>query len=1053
MANVKVGANASDFKKEMKSMLGEMKLINSELSLCNERTKDYSDSSKALEEKLEKLTKKEDIQNRMLKTQREEITKLNKDMQKEITEEKRVAEAIAKKQKELEKSTKETGKNSDASKKLGKELKDLQKDYKVASNNIENTNKKLETATIKANKTEKELIGLRREIKAVSTQAQNMKINNLVNGLNKVGTSFTNVGSAITTGVLVPFSALVLATGNMASDLEESMNKVTVCFGDSTKSVVDFAETSLKSYGISKQAALDMTATWGDMATSMGLTQEEASKMAIKIAGLTGDISSFKNVRTDISKTALTGIFTGETESLKQLGYVMTQANLEAYALEKGMLKAPKTSAKYEEASINLKIAQENLLKVTEKYGAKSLQTEKAMMRVTNAETKLVKASNKGLRDLSQKEQVQLRYNYILEKSKNAHGDFARTSQGMANSSRTLGETIKELGTNIGTVVLPPLTDLTNKAVVTTGEFVKWADENKRIVEELLKLGKVVGVSGLVSLGIGKLSTLMGKVTLGFTNFKGKVANVDNALRKFNPAISSSFSLLNPWTVAIMAGGVALGYLATRESEAEYQARKQYEAIKAQSDAYRELEQTTRETAESRLGEIEQAKNLKRELDGLVDKNGKIKKGYEDRVSFITQQLAEATGAEINIVDGVIQKYGDLEQKITDVIEKQRIQAILEGQKTLYQEAVKNIDNAYKQFEKIKSEYENAEKANMASIDALRMKYGANWLEDLKYNSAITNDIEYQNYLKSKGIMDQKRASYNTLKGDIKKYNENINLYERNSVLAASKNKEDWKKIKNEYTATYKDGSHERIKQLEEEIRIEKLKLNDYKKLNKETDDNVTRNRVKGSETRIKQLEKELNSNKSTLDKGKKELGDKSKEIGKEITNGLNNKSGAEKAGKDIVNGVKNGIETEETNLFTTMGKLASNLLKNFKDKLGIKSPSREFAKLAKYIPDGIEMGINDNTKVATGAINTMASGMVNTFNPSLNATVNTKTLKDTNNNLNLANIRANGQETYVIVENKVYMDSKEISNFTVDKTIRKINYLDSRNKLAKGMR
>ena len=81
-----------------------------------------------------------------------------------------------------------------------------------------------------------------------------------------------------------------------------------------------------RAYGISRTSALDMAAYFGDMSTSMGLTQAKAAQMSKEIVGWIGDISSFKNVSLDVAKTAASAIWTGETESIKQLGVVMTEA-------------------------------------------------------------------------------------------------------------------------------------------------------------------------------------------------------------------------------------------------------------------------------------------------------------------------------------------------------------------------------------------------------------------------------------------------------------------------------------------------------------------------------------------------------------------------------------------------------------------------------------------------------------------------------------------------------------------------------------------------------
>ena len=123
-----------------------------------------------------------------------------------------------------------------------------------------------------------------------------------------------------------------------------------------------------------------MAALFGDMATSMGYSQDAAAQMSMALVNLAADLASFKNIGIDQASTALKSIFTGETESLKELGVVMTQANLEAYALAEGYTTA---------------------------YTA-----------------------------MDQAQQVAVRYQYVLANTQNAQGDFARTSDSTANQLR-----------------------------------------------------------------------------------------------------------------------------------------------------------------------------------------------------------------------------------------------------------------------------------------------------------------------------------------------------------------------------------------------------------------------------------------------------------------------------------------------------------------------------------------------------------------------------------------------------------------------------------------
>ena len=248
----------------------------------------------------------------------------------------------------------------------------------------------------------------------------------LNSGLNKVGSHLGTIakkaaGAAYTglkrmtalsfTGLVTGLGATAAATyklSEMASDLEETKNKVDVAFGSglgnfdgAASDVIEWSKTSTTSMGLAQQTALDTAALFGDMGTSMGLTKDAAAEMSMSLTQQAADLASFKNMGIDEVTTALNGVFTGETESLKRLGVVMTQANLEQYALKKGM--------------------------------------------------------GKTLDQMTEAEKVQLRYNYVMEKTKNATDDYKRTGGGFANQLRTLTENFKQLGAVLGSMPMGKL--------------------------------------------------------------------------------------------------------------------------------------------------------------------------------------------------------------------------------------------------------------------------------------------------------------------------------------------------------------------------------------------------------------------------------------------------------------------------------------------------------------------------------------------------------------------------------------------------------------------
>lgn len=267
--------------------------------------------------------------------------------------------------------------------------------------------------------------------------------------MQKVGQGMTDVGKKMTVGLTLPVVGFGVASVKMASDLNETINKVNVAFGDSANKVQEWGKTTLTQLGLAKGSALDAAALFGDMATSMGLPQEAAAEMSMKMVGLGADLASFKNISFEEAQTALAGVFTGETESLKRLGVVMTQTQLDAFALAQGL--------------------------------------------------------GKTTSEMSQAELVNLRYAFVMDKTKNAQGDFARTSDGTANKLRIAQETFKETSATIGQNLLP----IVNKIA---GAFASWT---KKFGELSPNAQKIILIVAAVVAALGPMLMILGQVAMG----------------------------------------------------------------------------------------------------------------------------------------------------------------------------------------------------------------------------------------------------------------------------------------------------------------------------------------------------------------------------------------------------------------------------------------------------------------------------------------------------------------------------------------------------------
>ena len=138
----------------------------------------------------------------------------------------------------------------------------------------------------------------------------------------------------------------------MASDLEEVQNVVDVSFGDMADEVEKFANSAVQNFGMSALTAKRMASTFMSMANGMGLAAKDGKNMSLQLTALAGDMASFYNVEQDVAQTALNSIFTGETESLKKFGIVLTEANLNAFALSRGITKSYNAMSQAEKVAL-----------------------------------------------------------------------------------------------------------------------------------------------------------------------------------------------------------------------------------------------------------------------------------------------------------------------------------------------------------------------------------------------------------------------------------------------------------------------------------------------------------------------------------------------------------------------------------------------------------------------------------------------------------------------------------------------------------------------------
>lgn len=279
-----------------------------------------------------------------------------------------------------------------------------------------------------------------------------------------------------------------------------------------------------------------------------------------------------------------------------------------------------------------------------------------------------------------------------------------------------------------------------------------------------------------------------------------------DSVKKTTDAVKTLFALIaaNPFLAA--AAGVAAIVTAIvamkKESKAARDAmiddmtaesRALSDSVQADIDKMNELNRTAREQTEVDLSKTYRTESLYKELQGLVDKNGNVKKGYEDRVNYITTELQEATGIEIQLIDGVIQKYGELQAQIDETIKKQRAQIFEQNYADVYNEAL--VQNSQAASKLVQAQNQRSESQSIIDEYNNRVKAMFDGKEQSS-NPYLTRDFTYEEIgtasLKTLGNWEQwgvfEKNEIDELEAALKNRDNAVNSYQDEKISVKRRN-------------------------------------------------------------------------------------------------------------------------------------------------------------------------------------------------------------------------------------------------------------------------
>jgi len=488
------------------------------------------------------------------------------------------------------------------------------------------------------------------------------------------------------------------------------------------------------------------------------------------------------------------------------------------------------------------------------------------------------------------------------------------------------------------------------------------------------------------------------------------------------------------------------------ESDIEIESiMKRNEERKKYLDTLNKEKEAIQEELNSGLAQIGYVKNLVTELESLVDANGKVKEGYDGRVSFILNELNNACGTEYQLINGTIDKYKDLKKSINEVIKTKEAEIRLEANQKKYAQAKEEQQKIYqekkKALEDLKKAQEDLKKAEeewilIGDVGNIKPQYLAD-LEDKVNELQGTYDGLVNKWQENAEIIIKtENLQVAIIEGDSKKIEEAITelsaTYEiegkkRNATLAEqiemqqsfaeeSKRiyKETGKEINEEEEARLNSGIETLARKLaeqtttvenltEDQIEAWKVLAQNSEQIYNEKISNVNEDTKFALETILGKIDATspeyiekwrimANESNKTYNRVLSQLPENTRNKVQDIVGATNSKQNdinssfnslatsainafeqvsGYSSGENLVTGIERGVKDNKNKITKALTGLANGAVTAFNFALGICSPSKVMAKQAKFIPEGIAKGIDDNIKTVYNSMKDLSQGIM----------------------------------------------------------------------------
>ena len=1021
---LKLKADISSLKSEMQAAARQVKLANSEFKAASAGMEDWSSSADGLEAKIKQL-------NTILKAQKTQVALATEEWEK-------TKEAYGENSAEADRAKIKLNNLEAAVAKTEKELggyeqnlKDCQEGTGKFSNEVDDSTTSMKDADAAV----KQLDDGFTVMKGVMADLVATGIKTMISGLKDLASyakDAFDTFDAAEDNMIAKTGATGEALEEMkdtyvnisksmvadSEDISNAIGEISTKFGLSGEELEDFSQKMLKFSQLNNTDVSTSIDNVYSAMTAWGISMEDADKFL--------DLLNATGQTTGASVDKLTSSLTTNAASLKDMGFNVDQATtflgqlelagVDADTVMQGLKKALANSA---EEGLSTKDA---LAELQATMAASTTDSEKTVAAMelfgTKAGPAIAEACASGRLNFEDLGNAMTNYEGNLDKTYDATQDASDkiklTFQGMKAEvgqyiSEMLDENSEDIDELLG-VVKDAFKDVMN-AVKENGPAIK--DTIKGVITTIAKLltglinnfdgimsiVKAVGTVLIATFAVTKIasfiSTIVGLVKT-FQTLKTATEAATTAQQLLNAAQNAN--VIGAITAAVAGLAAAVLWLISTDDEYKEQLptlteeeQKHVDAINEMASAYQDMEAQRKETINGIQEEFGHYGELKEELETLVDENGKVKEGYEDRAAFIVGTLNDALGTEIQMTDGVIQNYQEEIEALDALLEKKKAQAVLTASEEAYTEAIKNSKQALTEMteaekiynqnkeEKIKLQEQYNSVADMsiekyAKMNGLTEDLGAAERAQKRELEGLQDQINATN-----GAIGESHVAYDKAKSTYESYQATIKNYEGLSAAIISGDTTQINDAMNDMVYNFKTAETANRETLEKQVEDYEDNLATLKQAIKDGTPGVTQEMVN-------QAQEMVNKANAELDKAPPEASARGEKYGKSYgdsvgsesnKSNVSNKAGSLKdsantavqpdgsevtAGNNFAEGFAGGISALAGKVQSAaqgIGKDATNALNN---GIEAQSPSKATTTSGEYFGQGFINGMNNKT-------------------------------------------------------------------------------------------